>query len=201
MLRLTLLGAGAMNSPRYAPAGLLVEHAGTRVAIDGGPAASPDGPLAAWLVTDEGAELITQLRRLAAAHHLAPHVGRYAYGGLELTPHPVVHTSHDTFGYLIEARGRRVAWAPEFFEFPEWAAGADLMFADAAGWARPIRFAHRAGGHAAACETAAQAARLGVRRLVFAHIGRPTIAAIDAGHLPPFGEFGADGMVCTLSPA
>ncbi len=201
VLRLTLLGAGAMNSPRYAPAGLLAEHAGTRVAIDGGPGASPAGPLAAWLVTDERAELIRQLRRLAAAHHLAPHAGRYTSGGLDVTPYPVVHTSHDTFGYLIGAGGRRVAWAPEFLEVPEWAAGADLMFADAAGWARPIRFAHRAGGHAAVLDTARQAARLEVRRLVFAHIGRPTIAAIDAGHLPPFGEFGADGMVYTLSTA
>jgi hypothetical protein len=200
VLRLTLLGVGAMNSPRYAPAGLLVEHECTRVAIDGGAGAVPDGPLARWLVTDERAELIAQLRRQAAAYHLAPHAGRYTAGGLDITPHPVAHTSHDTFGYLIEACGRRAAWAPEFLEFPEWAAGVDLMFADAAGWARPIRFAHRAGGHAAALDVAQQAARQGVGRLVFAHIGRPTIAAINAGHLPPFGEFGADGVVYTLSP-
>jgi len=29
--------------------------------------------------------------------------------------------------------------------------------------------------------------------LVFAHIGRPTIAALDAGQMPPFGEIGAEG--------
>ena len=52
-------------------------------------------------------------------------------------------------------------------------AGADPMFADAAGWARPIRFAKGTGGHAPALEVAEQAARHGVRRLVFAHIGRP----------------------------
>ena len=75
------------------------------------------------------------------------------------------------------------------------------MFADAAGWARPIRFAHRAGGHAATVEVARQAIRHPVRRLVFAHIGRPTIAAIDAGQVPPFGEFGTDGAIYTLSPA
>ena len=40
-MRLTLLGVGAMNSPRYAPAGLLVEHGTVRVAIDGGPGAAP----------------------------------------------------------------------------------------------------------------------------------------------------------------
>ena len=36
-LQVTLLGVGAMNSPRYAPAGLLVEYATVRVAIDGSP--------------------------------------------------------------------------------------------------------------------------------------------------------------------
>jgi hypothetical protein len=190
-----------MNSPRYAPAGLVAEHGKARVAIDGGPGAVPDSPVAAWLVTDERAELIAQLRRLAAAHHLIPHVGRYAAGGLEIIPHPVVHTSHATFGYLIKAAGQRVAWAPEFFEFPEWAADVDLMFADAAGWARPIRFAHRAGGHAAAVEVARQAIGHRVHRLVFAHIGRPTIAAIDTGLVPPFGEFGSDRAAYTLTPA
>ena len=43
--RLTLLGVGAMNSPRYAPAGLLVECGGSRVMIDGGPGAEPKGEL------------------------------------------------------------------------------------------------------------------------------------------------------------
>jgi Beta-lactamase superfamily domain len=200
-LRLTLLGVGAMNSPRYAPAGLLAEHGRERVAIDGGPGAAPGSPPAAWLVTDERAELIRQLRGLAAGYSLVPHVGRYSGSGLDITPHPVVHTSHPTFGYLIEAAGRTVVWAPEFLEFPLWAAGADLMFADAAGWARPIRFAHGAGGHAAALTVAEQAVSHGVRRLVFAHIGRPTIKALDAGQVPPFGEFGADGARYTLTPA
>ena len=189
----TLLGIGAMNSPRYAPAGLLIEHGYVRVAIDGGPGAEPDGPLAAWLVTDQRAELIAALRRLAAARGLVPEVGAQRADGLDIAPHPVVHTSHPTYGYLIEADGRRVVWAPEFLEFPAWAAGADLMFADAAGWARPIRFARGAGGHAPALAVAEQAARHGVRRLVFAHIGQPTIAALDAGQMPPFGEIGAEG--------
>lgn len=71
------------------------------------------------------------------------------------------------------------------------------MFAEAAGWARPIRFARGTGGHAPALEVAEQAARHGVRRLVFAHIGRPAIAALDAGHVPPFGEIGTEGGVHT----
>jgi Cation transporting ATPase, C-terminus len=199
-LRLTLLGVGAMNSPRYAPAGLLVEHSTVRVAIDGGPGAAPAGRLDAWLVTDERAELIRQLRQLAAAHNLVPRASDFAASGFRLAAWPVVHTSHPTCGYAIEAVGRRVVWAPEFLEFPSWAAGADLMFADAAGWARPIRFAHGAGGHAAALVVAEQARARHVRHLVFAHIGRPTIRAIDAGRTAPFGEFGADGASYTLTP-
>ena len=111
-----------------------------------------------------------------------------------------MHTSHRTFGYVIQAAGRRVVWAPEFLEFPSWAARADVMFADAAGWARPIRFAHRAGGHAAALTVAEEARAQHVRRLVFAHIGRPTIRAIDGGQTAPFGEFGADGASYVLTP-
>jgi hypothetical protein len=48
------------------------------------------------------------------------------------------------------------------------------MFAEAAGWARTIRFAKGAGGHAPALEVAEQAARHGVLRLVFAHKRTPT---------------------------
>ena len=109
----------------------------------------------------------------------------------------MVHTSHPAYGYLIEASCTRTAWAPKFLEFPSWAAGTDLMFAEAAGWARPIRFAKGAGGHAPALEVAEQAARHGVGRLVFAHIGLPTITALDTGHVPPFGEVGAEGAVYT----
>jgi hypothetical protein len=42
---MTLLGVGAMNSPRYAPAGLLVEYRTHRVMLDGGGAAEPAGRL------------------------------------------------------------------------------------------------------------------------------------------------------------
>jgi hypothetical protein len=39
-----------------------------------------------------------------------------------------------------------------------------------------------------------------VRRLVFAHLGRPTLRAIERGETPPFGEFGADGRLYVLRP-
>ena len=51
LLRLVTLGVGAQASPRYAPAGLLVQLGGVRVMIDGGPGAAPTGTLAVWLVT------------------------------------------------------------------------------------------------------------------------------------------------------
>jgi putative transposase len=195
MVRLTLLGVGAMNSPRYAPAGLLVEYRKHRVMLDGGPSAEPRGRLDAWLVTDEQSELMRDIRALARARGVEPGVGPYTSDELILSPRPVVHTSHLTYGYLLEAGNKKVVWAPEFFEFPAWAAGADLMFAEAAGWDRPIRFAGGVGGHSSVLDVAREAQQQGVRQLVFAHIGRPTIRALDAGCRPPFGEFGADGQV------
>lgn len=196
MFRLTLLGVGAMDSPRFAPAGLLVEHEGSRVMLDGGRGAEPSEPVDAWLVTDARAELIREIRELAANLGIAPAVAAYTGGGgLRITPHEVEHTSHPTFGYLIAAEGRWLAWAPEFWRFPNWAAKADLLFADAAGWDHPIRFAKGVGGHVGAIEMAAEAQRRGVRRLVLAHIGRPTIRAMEAGKRPPFGAYGSDGAV------
>ena len=197
-LTLTLLGVGAMNSPRFAPAGLLVERAPHRVMLDGGPGAEPGSPLDAWLVSDEQAELIREIRRLAAAKGLTPESRPFQASSLSVTPRPVRHTSHATVGFEIAAGSTRVVWAPEFWAFPLWATGADLMFADAAGWQQPIRFRGNVGGHAAALETCAQARASGVRRLVLAHIGRPTLRAIDRGERPPFGEFGTDGATYVL---
>ena len=192
-LRLVTLGVGAQASPRYAPAGLLVERAGVRVMIDGGPGAAPSGKLAAWLVTDERSELMPRIRELAGAKGLEPYAGPLRAKGLVLECHRVVHTSHPAFGYVIRAGRVRVVWAPEFFRFPAWAAGATLMFAEAAGWNRPIRFRGGVGGHLDALAVAKAARRRLVQRLVFAHIGRPTLRAIDRGELPPFGELGTDG--------
>jgi len=37
-----------------------------------------------------------------------------------------------------------------------------------------------------------------VKRLVFAHIGRPTLRALDAGLSPTFGEFTTDRQAFVL---
>ena len=193
--RLTLLGIGAAASPRFPPAGLLIAHRGARVAIDGGPGAEPEAPVSAWLVTDERAELMPAIRRTARALGVTAAARPFDADDLAIEPRPVVHTSHAAFGYRISAAGRTVVWAPEFLRFPEWAAGCDLMFAEAAAWSRPIRFAGGVGGHAPLLEVADAARANGVRRLVFAHIGRPTIRALDRGEHPPFGEIGVVGRV------
>jgi hypothetical protein len=126
----------------------------------------------------------------------------FHHGDLQVLRRPVRHTSHPTFGYLISSShpALRVVWAPEFAEFPRWARTADLMFAEAAGWDRPIRFARGVGGHLDTVSVATQARRHRIGRLVFAHIGRPTIRAIDRGDRPPFGEFARDGQVFLPRP-
>jgi hypothetical protein len=169
-----------------------------RVMLDGGQGADPGAPLDAWLVCDDRAELMPQIRRRAAELGVRPAVGSFEADGVRLGPVSVQHTSHPTVGYLIHTARQRAVWAPEFWVFPEWAAGADLMFADAAGWDRAIRFAGGVGGHACVIGSAEAARRAGVHRLVFAHIGRPTIRAIDRGERPSFGEFGSDGTVFRL---
>src|SRR5919197_3465645 len=185
-LRLTLLGVGAMNSPRFPPAGLLVAYRRRRVMLDGGPGATPEAHLDAWLVTDERGELQSSLRRLAAEHDLSPHVGRFDSDELRIEPCPVTHTNHATFGYLIRTPQASVAWAPEFWEFPRWVNRIDVLFAEASGWDRPIRFRGGGVGHQPVLQIAAEARRRRVRRVVYAHLGRPVLRAIDRGERPPF---------------
>jgi len=193
-VRLVTLGVGAENSPRHRPAGLLITSATVRIMIDGGPGAVPRGRLDAWLVTDERAELIGAIRRSAKAKGLRPYAGAFQKDGVRLERRRVIHTNHPTYGYRIRVGGRTVVWAPEFYRFPAWAGGADVMFAEGAGWDHPIRFAGGVGGHMDVLTVADRARRLRVKRLVFAHIGRPTLRALSLGKRPPFGELATDGQ-------
>lgn len=197
-MRLMTLGVGAARSPRYRPAGLLVSHAGARVIIDGGPESIPTGPIDAWLLTDDQAELAAAIRRSARALGLSARVASFCTAGLRIEPKPVVHTNHPAFGYEIRGSGLKVVWAPEFFEFPRWARNADLLFAEASSWNRPIYFRGAVGGHLDALAVEDAARRAGVKRLVFAHIGRPTIRAMDGGARPSVGVFARDGQIFLL---
>ena len=188
-----------MNSPLFAPAGMLLRYGRSRIAFDGGPGADPPDRLNAWLVTDEHAELGVSIRRLAADRQVEADVGTIRLGALVIDACRVVHTSHPTYGYRIQWRDLVVVWAPEFYRFPTWAAHADLLFADASSWNRPIHFRGGVGGHASVRDVEASALRYGVRRVVYAHIGRPCIRAIDAGLQPPhIGEWGTQGATYTL---
>jgi hypothetical protein len=162
--------------------------------IDGGPGAVPRGRLDAWLVTDERAELIGAIRKLARTKGLRPYAGAFRHDRLRIERRRVVHTNHPTYAYRIRAAGKTVIWAPEFYRFPGWARRADVVFAEGAAWARPIRFVGGVGGHLDVLATASQAKRLGVKRLVFAHLGRPILRALSRGGKPPFGELAADGQ-------
>jgi hypothetical protein len=166
--------------------------------IEGGPGAEPAGRIDRWLVTDERAELIRSIRELARQKGCSPEVSGHASQSLVIEPKPVRHTSHPTFGYSIRIPTGTVVWAPEFLKFPTWPAGANLLFADAAGWDRPIWFVGRVGGHACAVDVSGEPRRHGVHRLVFAHIGRPTLRAMDRGLVPTFGEFGQEDDVYSI---
>ncbi|WP_241777512.1 hypothetical protein [Streptomyces sp. CT34] len=74
------------------------------------------------------------------------------------------------------------------------------MFAEASAWDRPIRFRGGVGGHAGVLEVATRAEQYRVRRLVYAHIGRPCIRAIDAGLKPEFGTWGRENHTYTVNP-
>ncbi|NUR04762.1 MAG: hypothetical protein HOY79_52185 [Streptomyces sp.] len=72
------------------------------------------------------------------------------------------------------------------------------MSAEAVTRDRPIRFRGDIDGHTTAQAMAEQCVRHGVRRLVFARIGRPGIPAIDAGQEPPVGQWGVGGRMDSL---
>jgi hypothetical protein len=73
--------------------------------IDGGPGAEPKPKVAVWLVTDQRGELIREIRKLARPRGLEPVVSSHSSNSVSIEPHNVVHTSHDTYGYVIPLFG------------------------------------------------------------------------------------------------
>ncbi len=168
--------------------------------IDGGPEMIPKRRIDAWLLTDDHAELAASIRMRARRMGLVARVASFRTRALRIEPKVVVHTNHPAFGYEIRADGFKVVWAPEFFEFPMWARNADVLFAEASSWNRPIHFRGGVGGHLDALSVQSASRDAGVKRLVLAHIGRPTIRAIERGAFPTFGELARDGQIFLPRP-
>jgi hypothetical protein len=68
-----------------------------------------------------------------------------------------------------------------------------------AAWNRPIRFRDGVGGHAPVTEVAVDGHAVALRRLVYAHIGRPAIRAIGARARLKFGEWRIEGHMYHLA--
>jgi hypothetical protein len=175
MPRLILLGVGTAGSPRFAPAGLLIEYGHTRVGIDGGPGSEPPETVDAWLVRDDDPH--PDLLRIAHDTGMnEPAAGPFEHGALHVDPVPAGDGLHV---YRIASGHRTAVWAPEFDAFPECAEGANLVFS---------------GPGAGVDATAEEARRLRVGRLVFVLLDEPAFAAdLDAGKDPPYGEWGQEG--------
>lgn len=116
---------------------------------------------------------------------------------LLIQPRPVRHTSHPTVGYELQTAGQTVVWPPGFWKFSSWARAADLMFAEAAGWDRPIAFAGGSVGNWTWC-TSPRRLRSWGAALVFARLGRPTIRVLDRGPAA-LREVARDGQVFYLA--
>jgi len=171
-----LLGVGTAASPRFAPAGLLLEYGHTRVGFDGGPGSEPPETVQAWLVRSREGALHSELRRIADECGMPePAVASFRHGALHVEPLPL--PGEAPVGYRITAGRHLAVWAPESRGLPVWAEEADLVFAGTSGMRRTIEAARR----------------LRVRRLVFALLDEDACAAMDAGKDPPFGEWGQEG--------
>ncbi|HEX6472380.1 MAG TPA: hypothetical protein VF069_25025 [Streptosporangiaceae bacterium] len=179
MSRLILLGIGTERSPRFAPAGLLLEYGHVRVGIDGGPGSEPAENIDAWLVTSEHGPLRAELRDIARETGMPePVVGPYAHGPLRIEP---VRLADETYGYRIGVGHHVAGWAPAATTLPPWTDGMDLVFADGSlSWPDTV-------------ELARTAKRLRVQRLVFVRLGAAALSALDSSERPPYGEWGEEG--------
>lgn len=184
MSRLILLGIGTAQSARFAPAGLLLEYGHIRVGIDGGPGSEPAENIDCWLVSDDRGPLQDDLCEIAHETGMPkPTVMAYHHGPLKIDP---VSVADHRYGYRIGIGHHVAAWAPRTVEFPVWAEGTDLMFADGALDWPEIQ------------ELARTAKRLRVQRLVFVRLGAAALSAVDAGKRPWYGEWGEEGRTYRL---
>ena len=183
MPRLYLLGTGVAGSLKRAPAGMLLEYGHARVGFDGGPGSEPPEHVHAWLICDPDDVAMPELRRMALHTGMPlPERKPYAKGVVRAEP---LETGRGTYGYRIECGHQLISWVPRADDFPDWAEGSELMFADGAEPERIQRIAEAA-------------KRRQVSRLVYARLGDVALALDAAGRAPPFGEWGEEGGLYRL---
>lgn len=195
-LRLTLVGTGAMDSPRKDES-LLVSYKGFNVLIDAGEKikAKHLPKLDSVLVCDDESRYMKDAKRIGEAFDLVPGVAEFHADGLEIIPFPVKHTSHKTYGYRIEAQGKTAIYAPEFYVFPlSEVENADVAILEGSAWNRPITFTGSVGGHAAMLDTWEKAKKAGIKRIIFTHIGKPVEENLEEAKEMGI-EIGEDGQV------
>ncbi len=209
----TLIGSGAMNSPRLDACLLVKSPAGTFL-FDGGQDVTPEivrryaDSIDAMFISDPGGDAAPSIRRLAEAlgtRCIAPEEKDeeqrlFESSGVEVVALPVKHTNRPTFGYLISVNGTSIAWAPEFSEVPDWLDDVDFAFVEASSWSHPIRFIGGVGGHAAVVETIAELRKRNIGTVVLSHIGKQTEEHL--GELEELGGnvlAGMDGMEFPLA--
>ena len=112
-------------------------------------------------------------------------VGSFYKDGISITAFPVEFIGHPSYGYMINAGGRTIVYAPRFGQFPTWAQEADLMFADGVGEHMPVEGVTSA------------AKQKGIKRLILSRLGETSGAVPDPDSQLDFGEWGADGDVYT----
>jgi uracil-DNA glycosylase family 4 len=204
-LHAVTVGTGAMESPSRKDACLLVTDGGVALIFSAGPSILVEDieryaeNVDAVFVTDPDDAYEMRGARQLAEDLEAPLITperdgqRWAYGDFRVTAKQVVHTNHPAYGFLIEHGGRKLAWAPEFYQPPDWIKGCDAAFLEAAAWDRPITFAGGVGGHAAALDTLRWLKGKDVGQAVFVHVGRPTERAIEQGNVPTDMHVSEDG--------
>lgn len=197
--KLILTGTGAMDSPRKDES-LLVSYKEHNVLIDAGKKIrAKDLPeLDAILVCDDKSRYMNDAKRIGEAFDLVPEVGEFSADDLKIIPFPVKHTKHKTYGYRIEARGKKIIYAPEFYIFPSSEVkNADVAILEGSAWNKPITFVGGVGGHAAVLDSWKKAKKAGVKRIIFTHIGKPVERNLEEAKEVGI-EIGEDGQVIEI---
>jgi len=192
------VGTGAQGSPRREASLMIVSGRGA-VLFDAGAKIKPKHlpRVPDVIILTNPTENMREARRLA--DELGVEVIHGDWGGpdMKITS---FKASHNIFGYIIEMSDVRVAYVPEFLNFPtEQVQDIDVGIFDGSTFDAPIH-AGGAGGHAPVTEILVSATQANVKRIVLSHIGESTdkhLGLLQAGGI----EVAMDGQSLILKAA